>query len=69
MVESSKSVVFTDITNHQKEEIDESWQLAKREKFAVSLRKEKKKLILSKKRQNLFLKEQTESIIDLNRHI
>ena len=34
-------------------EKDDCWQLVKREKFAVSLRKEKKKHILTKKRESL----------------
>lgn len=45
-------VLLKDITNEVE---DPSWQLCKREQFAISLRKEKKKLILSKKRANLAL--------------
>jgi len=41
---------LNDITNRVSGTSDLSWQLCKREKFAVSLRKEKKKQILSKKR-------------------
>ena len=43
---------FKDIINTE----DLCWQLNKREKFAVSLRKEKKKQIIAKKRANLAQK-------------